>query len=385
MRSSALLTVFAALICAREIVFPPVAGIADPVLGQAPLRLDDEIDDDVDLSTDAVGGLTSFAHLPYVPCFATKPDQEIDKYDIAVLGAPFDTATSYRPGARFGPHGIRDGSRRVRGPHSWNVYSGRNSFEEWAKLVDCGDAPLTFVDNTVALKQLVKAHKIISGRTANNASIAKTPRILMLGGDHTITLAALRSTINHWGVVNVIHFDSHIDTWDPNQLGGGVTEYASVNHGTFLHIAHEEGLISNHSSIHAGIRAPLGTQQTDLDNDAQCGFEIVTARDIDEYGPKGVIKKLKDRVGNGNVYITVDIDVLDPAFAPATGTAEPGGWTTRELLTILDGLIGLNVIGADVVEVAPAYDTAAETTCLAAAEISRSLIGLMVAKPVTPL
>lgn len=206
----------------------------------------------------------------------------------------------------------------------------------------------------------------------------------MLGGDHTITLAALRSTINHWGVVNVIHFDSHIDTWNPHAIGGGVTEYAAVNHGTFLHIAHEEGLISNHSSIHAGIRAPLGTQSRDLENDSECGFEIVTARDIDELGAKGVIKKLKDRVGEGNVYITVDIDVLDPAFAPATGTAEPGGWTTRELLTILDGLVGLNIVGADVVEVAPAYDNTGETTCLAAAEVGRSLIGLMVAKPVVP-
>lgn len=138
----------------------------------------------------------------------------------------------------------------------------------------------------------------------------------MLGGDHTITLAALRSTINHWGVVNVIHFDSHIDTWDPTSLGGGITDYASVNHGTFLHIAHEEGLISNHSSIHAGIRAPLGTQQRDLDNDSRCGFEVITARDIDEFGVKGIIKKLRERVGAGNVYITVDIDVLDPVSSP---------------------------------------------------------------------
>lgn len=371
---------------AREIVFPPVAGI-DRVSGQAPIKFDiseGADDDDIDLTTDAMGGLTSFGHLPYVPCFAAKTDEETAKYDIAVLGAPFDTATSYRPGARFGPHGIRDGSRRIRGPHSWNIYSGRNSFEEWAKIVDCGDAPLTFVDNTMALKQLGKAHKIISGRTANNASISETPRILMLGGDHTITLAALRSTINHWGVVNVIHFDSHIDTWNPHAVNGGVTEYASVNHGTFLHIAHEEGLISNGSSIHAGIRAPLGTQQRDLENDSQCGFEIITARDIDEFGAKGIIKKLRERVGGGNVYITVDIDVLDPAFAPATGTAEPGGWTTRELLTVLDGLVGLNVIGADVVEVAPAYDNTGETTCLAAAEVGRSLIGLMVAQPVVP-
>lgn len=135
---------------------------------------------------------------------------------------------------------------------------------------------------------------------------------MMLGGDHTITLAALRSTFEHWGVVSVIHFDSHIDTWNPHVAGGGVTEYASVNHGTFLHIAHEEGLISNDSSIHAGIRAPLGTQYSDLDNDAHCGFDIITARDIDEIGTKGIIKKLKNRVGDGKVYITVDIDVLDP-------------------------------------------------------------------------
>lgn len=158
----ALLQFFLAGLChCREIVFPPVSGVGHGIHGQAPLKLDIESeDDDIDLTTDAMNGLTSFAHLPFVPCFALNADEEVDKYDIAVLGAPFDTGTSFRPGARFGPHGIRDGSRRVRGPHSWNVYSGRNSFEEWAKLVDCGDAPLTFVDNTVALKQLGKAHKV---------------------------------------------------------------------------------------------------------------------------------------------------------------------------------------------------------------------------------
>lgn len=144
---------------ARDIVFPPVFGI-DQLPGQIPIRPQGESDDDIDLTTDATGGLTSFAHLPYVPCFDSKADEEVGRYDIAVLGAPFDTATSYRPGARFGPHGIRDGSRRIRGPHSWNLYSGRNSFEEWARIVDCGDAPLTFVDNTVALKQLGKAYKV---------------------------------------------------------------------------------------------------------------------------------------------------------------------------------------------------------------------------------
>lgn len=116
-----------------------------------------------------------------------------------------------------------------------------------------------------------------------------------------------------------------------------------------MHIAHEEGLIRN-SSIHAGIRAPVGNKHFDLDNDKACGFNIVRARDIDKIGTDGIIDKLKDRVAGSKVYISVDIDVLDPAYAPATGTAEPGGWTTRELLTILDGLSGMEVIGADVGE-----------------------------------
>lgn len=122
---------------------------------------------------------------------------------------------------------------------------------------------------------------------------------------------------------------------------------SGVNHGTFLHIAHEEGLIRN-SSIHAGIRGPVSNKKFDLRHDKACGFHILTARDLDKFGTAGIIERLKDRVSGSKVYISVDIDVLDPAFAPATGTAEVGGWTTRELLTILDGLTGMEVIGADV-------------------------------------
>jgi agmatinase len=232
----------------------------------------------------------------------------------------------------------------------------------------------------VALKQLDMAHEIISTRSTNSTDYT-VPRIVTLGGDHTTTLSALRSTFKHWGPVSVIHFDSHIDTWDPEVLGGGVSHYAGVNHGTFLHIAHEEGLVRN-TSIHAGIRAPVINKKHDLKNDRKCGFEMVTARDIDRLTPQGVIDKLKQRVGRSKVYISVDIDVLDPAFAPATGTAEVGGWSTRELLTILDGLTGLDVVGSDVVEVAPAYDNVGEPTTLAAAEVVMSLLQLMVDKPV---
>lgn len=120
-----------------------------------------------------------------------------------------------------------------------------------------------------------------------------------------------------------------------------------MNHGTFLHIAHEEGLVRN-TSIHAGIRAPVIRPKDDLRNDRRCGFEMIKARDIDRLGVHGIIEKLKKRVAGTKVYISVDIDVLDPAFAPATGTSEVGGWSTRELLTVLDGLEGIDVVGADV-------------------------------------
>lgn len=157
-----------------------------------------------------------------------------------------------------------------------------------------------------------------------------------------------------------------------------------------------QGLIRN-TSIHAGLRAPI-IGRSDLKHDSHCGFHLITARDLDRFGTQGIIDKIREQVGDSRIYITVDIDVLDPAFAPgnshsnrhqkaqltlvATGTPEAGGWTTRELLTILHGLEGLPLIGGDVVEVAPAYDTQAQVTALAAAEIAFSLVDLMVATPV---
>ncbi|KAH8808756.1 arginase family protein [Xylogone sp. PMI_703] len=373
---------------ARQITFPPIAGLPDPspfhdALNNHHYEGEGEGINEITFNKEFYG-LRTFANLPYLNCLASHKDgeeEESGRYDIAVVGAPFDTGVTARPGARYGPSGVRIGSQRMDSHFAWSIYTGENVLTSWAKIVDCGDVPLTFLDNTYALKQLDQAHKIISGKPAYNQSKSSTPRILTLGGDHTTTLSALRSTYERWGPVAVIHFDSHIDTWNPEVIGGGISHYAGVNHGTFLHIAHEEGLILN-SSIHAGIRAPVGRPKGDITNDRRCGFEIVTARDIDRFGAQGVIDKLKERVGENKVYISVDIDVLDPAYAPATGTAEPGGWTSRELLTILDGLSGLKVIGADVVEVAPIYDNPGETTVLAAAEVAHSLITLMVHVPV---
>ncbi|OAX84849.1 hypothetical protein ACJ72_00777 [Emergomyces africanus] len=395
MRSSflVLLQLLAELNNAADIVLPPVAAIHGATV-QAPLALDDTVD--IEFGSQ-FSGLMTFANVPYVNCFVDSEAQQ-QRYDIAFIGAPFDTGVTARPGARFGPAGIRRGSQRIEPDASWSIYTGVNAFTSWASIVDCGDVPLTFLDNTIALNQLGKAHKVVSSRPTNASDVSTVPRIITLGGDHTTTLPALRSTYKHWGPVSVIHFDSHIGWYPPKEranmavitnnlclnTGGGLSSYAGVNHGTFLHIAHEEGLVLNTSSIHVGIRAPVVRPKKDIQNDIRCGFDIITARDIDRIGTTGIVEKIKRRVGNNKAYISVDIDVLDPAFAPATGTSEPGGFSTRELLTILDALVDtdIQVVGADVVEVAPIYDTAGESTVLAAAEVAHSLLALMVSRPV---
>ncbi|KAL7906128.1 arginase family domain-containing protein [Trichoderma velutinum] len=332
---------------------------------------------EINLATYDFGGIGTYANLPYENCFVDNESSE--GFDIAILGAPFDTTVTGRPGARFGPNYIRAASKRR--AYGYSIYTGIDPVHDWARVVDCFDAPLTWLDNRVALKTLDQAHRAISGRSTAHPEKSTIPRIVTLGGDHTTTLSALRSTYKRWGQVSVIHFDSHIDTWDPEVLGGGISDYARINHGTFLHIAHEENLILN-SSIHAGIRAPLTRPKADMRNDRRCGFDTITARDVDTKGVKSIIDQIRQRVGETNVYISVDIDVLDPAFAPATGTPEPGGWSTRELTTILAGLEGLNIIGGDVVEVAPAYDNNGETTALAAVDVVQAIIELMVAQPV---
>ncbi|EGO51663.1 hypothetical protein NEUTE1DRAFT_52511 [Neurospora tetrasperma FGSC 2508] len=343
--------------------------------------LDDPTEDDIDIVTGSqFHGLKTFASLPYPSCLTrntlscrlSPDDQEpaMGRQELeSEVNALEDSITTRVTAPRF----------QLTRCNGW-LLADEDALHEWATIVDCGDATLTWLDNTVAFKHLDKAHRVISGRPTANDTVATVPRILTLGGDHSTTLSALRSTFQRWGQVSVIHFDSHIDTWSPDVLGG-ISDYAGLNHGTFLHIAHEEGLIRN-TSIHAGTRGPI-IMHSDRDNDKRCGFAVITARDIDKHGSDWIISTIKARVGNSRVYISVDIDVLDPAFAPGTGTAEPGGWSTRELLTIIDGLRGLSVVGADVVEVSPVYDNTGETTVLAAAQVGLSLISLMVARPVS--
>ncbi|RYC59708.1 hypothetical protein CHU98_g6493 [Xylaria longipes] len=246
----------------------------------------------------------------------------------------------------------------------------------------------TRYDNTWALKQIEEGHYSILSRApktdANQPGPAKKgktlPRVITLGGDHTITLPLLRSINRAYGPVSVIHFDSHLDTWRPKVFGGSPSEVASVNHGTYFYHAAREGLLANDTNIHAGIRTTL-SGPSDYEHDGYCGFEIIEAREIDTIGTDGIIKRIVSRVGTEKpVYLSLDIDTLDPAFAPATGTPETGGWSTRELRTILRGLEDVNLIAADIVEVAPAYDTNAEHTTMAAADALYEIMSIMLKK-----
>jgi len=349
---------------------------------------------DGSITADAIfSGITTFARLPWVQCLTKEKHVP---FDIAFLGAPFDTSTSYRPGARFGPAGIRAGSRRLTLYGGYNVQLGVNPFLSGLKIVDCGDIPVTPYDNTFAIQQIEDGHRELLHRTPHSAlpndsltgeplvPIAQDgkhhPRVITLGGDHTIVLPLLRSIHSAYGPISVIHFDSHLDTWKPSVFGGAPSDRAAINHGTYFYWASREGLIANGSSIHGAIRTTL-SGPADYDDDDESGFQRIEAREIDTIGTTGIIEKIRETVGDRPVYLSIDIDTIDPAFAPATGTPETGGWSTRELRTILRGLDGLHIVSADIVEVAPAYDTNAELTTMAAADVLFEVMCIMAKTP----
>ena len=206
------------------------------------------------------------------------------------------------------------------------------------------------------------------------------PRIVALGGDHSIALPALRSLSKvYGGPVAVLHFDAHLDTWHPAKYPSAWLDGPSqsdFNHGSMFWIASNEGLIINGSSVHAGLRTRLsGDDFGDYEDDDRQGFLRIETDDIDVLGVGGIVNMVIERIGTETpVYLSIDIDVLDPGIAPGTGTPEPGGWTMRELIQILRGIEGLNVVGADVVEVSPGYDDRGEGTALAGAQVAYEVI-----------
>jgi agmatinase len=294
-------------------------------------------------------GSGTFARIPEIG--------DVSDYDIAVLGVPFDAGTSYRPGARFGPMGIRQASRNLR--PGFHVELGTAPLER-VQVVDAGDVPCTPYSIEEALKQVERHARELRGDGLK--------RMVTLGGDHTVALPMLRTAKESYGPIALVHFDAHLDTWD--------TYFnAPITHGTVFRRAFEEGLLAEEKSIHVGIRGPV-YDELDLVDDARFGFRVIRAGDLDVIGIDGAVDAVRRRVGDAPVYVSVDIDVLDPAFAPGTGTPETGGLNSRELLHVLRRLDGLNIIGGDIVEVAPAYDHA-EITCLAAATVAFDLVTLM--------
>ncbi|KAG2119035.1 arginase deacetylase [Suillus discolor] len=295
---------------------------------------------------------------------------------------PFDTATSYRPGARFGPYAIRSGSRRQSAVQGYALEWMTNPYTR-AEVIDCGDVPISPYDNALAVDQMETAYTTLLARPVNGSASARTaklahdgvehPRILTLGEPWTMVLPILRSLHQVYGPISVIHFDAHIDTW-PSL--GGITEQSKVTHGTFFTLAFEEGLMSN-TSIHAGIRNKLQGPEL-IEHDEEVGFELIMAEDIDVLGTDEIVKHIRQRIGNSPVYLSFDIDTIDPSQAPATGTPEPAGWTGRETKRILRGLAGLNFVGADIVEVAPAYDNAGDITGILAAGLADDFLALLV-------
>jgi agmatinase len=293
-------------------------------------------------------GSSTFARLPRV--------DEVPDYSVAVLGAPFDGGTSFRPGARFGPSAVRQASRNLR-----PAYHPELDVAPYERLqvVDAGDVSCNPFSIDEALEQIDRhAADLVSDRH----------RLVTVGGDHTVALPLLRAVTRVHGPVALIHFDAHLDTWD-TYFG------ASRTHGTIFRRAFEEGLLIEDHSIHVGIRGPLYSRQ-DLIDDTDFGFQVIRAGDLDRLGLDGVVDRIRTRVGDAPVYLSVDIDVLDPAFAPGTGTPEMGGFTSRELLHVLRGLPGDSLVASDVVEVSPAYDHA-EVTSLAAATIVYDVTALM--------
>lgn len=292
-------------------------------------------------------GLSTFARLPRV--------DEVATVDVAVVGVPFDSAVSYRPGARFGPAHIRQSSRLLR---PYNPALGVGPFDG-QQVADAGDVACNPFNITEALAQIESAATELLDRGA---------RLMTLGGDHSIALPLLRALHKRHGPLAVLHFDAHLDTWD-TYFGEPYT------HGTPFRRASEEGLIDLAHSMHVGIRGPLYSG-SDLDDTERLGFAVISCVEIEELGVAGTVSRMRERLGRQPVYISVDIDVLDPAHAPGTGTPEAGGMTSRELLGVIRGVARLPIVSADIVEVSPAYDHA-EITGIAAAHVAYELLSVM--------
>jgi len=274
--------------------------------------------------------------------------------DVALVGIPYDGGTSYRPGARHGPRHIREQSSMIR---PWNPVLQVSPFEK-LRVADYGDVdvvPISIEGTFAAIER------------ETNQLVAEGVIPMSVGGDHSITLPILRSLARRHGRVGLIHFDAHPDTWD---------EYfgSKYFHGTTFRRAVEENLIDGQRVVQIGIRGPLYGAD-DFDFHREHGLEAIRIETVKERGTAWVVERLR-RLAGGPVYCSFDIDAVDPAYAPATGTPEVGGLTSFEALSLVRGLRGLDLVGADVVEVSPPFDGPGQITSLLAANLLFELLSV---------
>jgi len=290
------------------------------------------------------GGVTSFMRRKY--------SKDMEGVDVAVLGVPFDTATTNRSGTRFGPRAIRNASTIM----AWERPYGME-FDPFDKLavVDAGDAHFDFGRPEKVPDEIEEtAFDIIS----------EGPALLSLGGDHFISYPLIKAHVRkHGGPIALLHFDAHSDTWED--------ENDRIDHGTMFWWATKQGLVDPATSVQIGLR----TQNPDT-----LGFNIIDAPAVHSQSIEATIAATRKHLGSSPVYLTFDIDCLDPSYAPGTGTPVCGGLTSHQAMAILRGLQGINVIGMDIVEVAPAYDVG-EITALAASHLAMEMLYLYANRP----
>ena len=282
-------------------------------------------------------GIKTFMRVPY--------SRDMDNVDVSIVGIPFDTASTYRTGSRFGPAAIRDMSTTVR---PYNINMDINSFDH-ISVADYGDIDIIpgYIEDS---------YQIIEDTLTQ--LIAKDIVPICLGGDHSITLGELRAAAKIHGPLALVHFDSHTDT---------VQSYfgKAYCHGTPFYHAIQEGLIDTAHSIQVGMRGNLYDANGFKDSE-DLGLQVITAREIHKTGVEETSKRIMNRVGGKKAFLTFDIDFVDPAYAPGTGTIEIGGFTSFETMELIRGVKDLNVVAFDLVEVAPSYDPTQITANLAA-------------------
>lgn len=282
-------------------------------------------------------GIPSFMRLPVT--------RNLKDADVAILGVPFDSGTSYRSGTRFGPRKIREASLMIWGHNATLNVTPLKTL----RAVDYGDVSVipTSIEHTMTAITQTAGEIIETGTT-----------LITLGGDHSITLPLLRAHAKKHGPVSLVHIDAHIDTWEAE------FEAVPYSHGTPFRYALQEGLIREGEYMQIGIRGPI-SGENDYADARQLGARIVTIHEVMEKGVAAILNEVHERM-KGPVYVTLDIDSADPAYAPGTGTPEVGGLTSYQLLQLVRGLRGLNLIGFDLVEVSPPFDHGDITAILAA-------------------